>query len=236
MEKDELFEIWKEGNESLLSKENINKAMIEKILSTKTHKNNWSLNFNLVFYFFLQLINIALISANIAGYFSNKVLFPVLIVLQAFSVGFLLYGIYLFYKFREINKYSDNLSSLISRQLRYIKTSYEIWLLIIAFSSLVLIYNLGFLVDNDNGQYHIYHKDVFIIVSIAVFLFIYGTQKIASSLLTRTLKANLTDLRNSILEESVRLEKSRKKYKWVWIVLFLIFTLTLIAGIIKLKS
>lgn len=233
MKKDELFDIWNSGNDSLFHEQKIDKAMIEKSLSGKTKKTTRYFNFNIIFYASIQLVNIALLSINLMGYKNNMAIFWTLIILLALSVGFLVFGIDLYYKFRETNKFSDSLINLINKQLHLINVSYEVWMLIVAFSSLILIFNASIIVDYNNGYYPINHVNVFVITLIAVFLFIYFTQKVASSFLTKSLKANLNDLRNGILDETNRIERKRKKFKWIGYILVIILIFILILGILK---
>jgi hypothetical protein len=233
MAKDDLINIWNEGNVDLFKNNKIDKAMIENYLNTQTLKTSKHFSFNIIFHWFLQLTNVILVSMNLFGYKNNPLMFWVLILMQILSVGFLLYGIGIFYRFRDIYNFSDTLMNLLNKQLRYIRTYYEAWLIIISLSTLILIFNLGLIVDYNNGYYPINNKAMFIVVSIGVFLFIYGVQKIASFFYSRTLKAYLVDLRKGILEESNRIEKNRKKLRWLFIVLAIIFTLTFLAGLFK---
>ena len=190
--------------------------------------------FNLIFYFLFQLAGFSLVSTNLFGYRENPIIFPVLIVMLIATLFFLLYGIYLYIRFREINKFSDSILNMINKQLHFFKTLYEVWLWFMAISNLVIIFNLGLLVDYTDGTYRIYNKEVFIIVNIAVLIFIYLSQKASSIFFTGKLKANLKDLKAGALEESIRLEKRIKKLKWIWIVVFILLLAIFVAGIMKL--
>jgi hypothetical protein len=170
---------------------------------------------------------------NLAGYINNPVMIWALVPQLILSIGILIFGITVFYKLKVINNYSDTLSNLINKQLRFIKTDYEIWMVITSFSLLILIFAVNIFVDNDNGHYFIYNKIKYVIINIAVFLFIYGIQKFSSIFQFRALKIYLSDLKSGILDESIGLEKNRKKYKWLLVVIAIILTITAIFGVMK---
>jgi hypothetical protein len=64
------------------------------------------------------------------------------------------------------------------------------------------------------------------------FLFIYGTQKATSLLGLRKLKAYLSDLQQGVLDSSERIERSKKRYLWLWVAVFLLLTAFLVFGIL----
>ena len=229
-----MIDIWNEGNSDLFKDNKIDKAMIERTLNSRTQKTSRYFNFNIIFYWFLHLANVILVSMNLVGYRNNLTMCRVLILMQVLSVGFLLYGIGIFSRHRDIHNFSDKLMNLLNKQLQYIRTYYEAWLVFIALSTLILIFNICLIVDYNNGYYPINNKTMFIGVSIGVFLFIYGVQKITSYYYSRTLKAYLVDLRKGIMDESIRIEKNKKKLRWIFLVLFVIFTITFLLGLLKI--
>jgi len=233
MERDDLINIWKEGNENIFKNQEINKDMITNYLSKKTLVTSRYFTFNILFYCFIQLASIILISMNLAGYINNTVMIWALIPQLIVSIGILAFGVSIFYKLKVINNFSDTLSNLINKQLRFIKTDYEIWLVLTSFSLLILIFAVNIFIDNDNGHYYIYNKIKYVVINIAVFLFIYGIQKFSSVFQLRALKTYLSDLKSGILDESIGMEKNRKKYKWLLIVIAIILNIIAIAGFMK---
>lgn len=232
MKQDDLINIWQEGNEQLFGEKKTDKKMITQYLNEKTLKGTRSVNLNILFYGAIQLANIILLSMNLSGYANNPAMIWILIIQLVVTIGILVYGIDIFYKFREINNYSDSLGKLIGKQLRFFKRPYEIWLILSSISALILMTNLNLFIDNDNGTYAINNKAVFVGVSLAALLFIYGSQKIASLHSLRSLRAYLDDLQKGVLDQSERLERSKKKYLWFWVVLALLLTASMVAGIV----
>jgi hypothetical protein len=232
MKKDELIHMWQEGNDRMFRDKKTDKDMITKYLSEKTLKGNRNINFNLLFYGAVQVANIILLSMNLAGYMNNPSMMWILIPQLVITIGILVFGIDVFYKFREINNYSDSLRNLIQKQLWFYRKPYELWLVLASVSAIILITNLNLYVDNDNGSYVINNKAIFVGITLLAFLFIYGTQKATSLLGLRKLKAYLSDLQQGVLDSSERMERSKKRYLWLWVAVFLLLTATLVFGIL----
>ena len=232
MKKDELIHMWQEGNDRMFMDEKTDKDMITKYLSEKTLKGNRNINFNLIFYGAIQLANIILLSMNLAGYMNNSAIMWILIPQLIFTIGTLVFGIDVFYKFREINNYSDSLQNLIQKQLWFYRKPYELWLILASISAIILISNLNLYVDNDKGSYVINNKAMYVVVTLMAFLIIYGTQKATSLLGLRKLKAYLSDLQQGVLDSSEGMERFKKRYLWLWVAVFLLLTASLVFGIL----
>jgi hypothetical protein len=149
------------------------------------------------------------------------------------TIGIMIFGMDLFYKFREINNYSKSTQRLVHQQLRFFRGPYEWWLLLTSVSAIILITNLNMYVDNDNGTYHIYRKAMYAGVTVGVFLFIYLSQKLASYWSLRSMKAYLSDLNKGVLDQTRKLEGLNKRLIWLFVVIFLLLTASMIFGIIQ---
>jgi hypothetical protein len=233
MKKDELIRMWQEGSDRLFRDEKTEKEMITQYLNEKTLKDNRGIIFNLIFYGLIQVANIILISMNLAGFLNNPSVIWLLISLLAITIGILVFGMDVYFKFREINNYSDSLQNLIKKQLRFYRRPYEIWLILASVSAIILISNVNLYIDNDNGTYVINNKLLFVVVNCGVFLFVYIGLKATSLLGLRKLKAYLSDLQSGTLDQSVRMERSQKRFLWLWVVLFMVLLATMIMGLLK---
>ena len=233
MKKDELIRMWQEGSDRLFRDEKTEKEMITQYLNEKTLKGNRSIIFNLIFYGMIQVANIILISMNLAGFLNNPPVIWLLISLLAITIGTLVFGMDVFYKFREINNYSDSLQNLIQKQLWFFRRPYEIWLILAAVSVIILSTNINLYIDNENGTYVIHNKVLYGGITFGVFLFIYGALKLTSLLGLRKLKAYLSDLQAGTLDQSSRMEQTQKRYLWLWVLLFVILVATLILGMLR---
>lgn len=232
MKKDVLISMWEEGSDRIFRNEKTDKEMITKYLNEKTLRGSRNIQFYLVFYGFIQVANIILLSMNLAGFLNNQAMIWILGSLLAINIGILFFTVDVFYKLREINNYSDSLQSLINKQLWFYRKPYEIWLVLASVSAIILISNVNLFVDNNNGSYVIHNKVLFVGVTIGAMLFIYGTQKLASLYGLRRLKAYLVDFRQGGLNQTSRLERSQRKYLWLWIAVFILLTISLIFGVL----
>ena len=232
MKNDELIHMWQEGNDQMFRDEKTDRDMITQYLSEKTLKGNRSIKLNLIIYGAVQVANIILLSMNLAGYQNSQSIIWILISQLAITIGILIFSMDLFYKFREINNYSDSLQNLIQKQLWFFRRPYEIWLVLASLSAIILITNVNMFVDNDNGTYLINNKVMYVGVTVAALLFIYGIQKATSLLGLRRLKAYLADLQQGALDQSERMERSKRRYLWLWLAVFLLLTASLVFGIL----
>ena len=232
MKKDELITLWQDGNDRMFRKEETDKDMITKYLNEKTLKGTRSINFNLIFYGMIQVANIILLSMNLVGYMNNSAMIWIMITQLAITIGILAFGMDIYYKLREINNYSDSLQNLINRQLWFYRRPYEVWLILASVSAIILMTNVNLYIDNDNGSYVINNRIMFVGVTLGALLFIYGTQKIASLFGLRNLKVYLADLQRGTLDQSERRERSRRQFLWLWVVIFLLLSASLVFGIL----
>ena len=225
--------MWQKGSERLFSDKKTDKAMITQYLSEKTLKGNRSIHFNLIFYALIKVANLILLSMNLEGYSNNRSIIWILIAQLVFTIGALVYGLHVFYRFKEINNYSDSLASLIQKQLRFFRRPYEIWLLLASVSAIILMINLNLYIDNDQGSYVIHNKALFAGITLVAFLFIYGSLKAVSLLGLRRLKAYLADLQAGVLNQSERIERARKRQLWLWVLVCILLTVSLVFGLLK---
>ncbi len=225
--------LWEKGNESMFGEEKIDRTMIEKYLNEKTLKGSTGMKFNIIFYWFIQVTNLILLSMNLAGYAGNPAMIWILIPQVVVTVGIMLFGMDIYYKLREINNYSESIHRLIELQLQFYKRPYELWLMLTSVSAIILMTNVNFLIDNIDGTYPIYHIGVFAGVTVAAFLFIYGTQKLAYLRGIRSLKMYLSDLQAGTLDQTSRAERMKKRFLWLYVALFLLLLTSVIFGIFK---
>jgi hypothetical protein len=231
--KDELIKIWKKGDDLMFRDKKTDKTMIMQYLNEKTLKGTRSINFNIVFYGAVQVANLVLLFMNLAGYMNNTVMIWILIPMLLFTIGSLVYGIDIFNRFREINNYSESLHLLITRQLRFFRSPYEWWLILSSISVVILTVNINLFIDNTNGTYAVNNKVLFYGIIFGLLLFIYGSLKITSLFSLRSVKAYLSDLEKGALDQSMQLEKSKKKLTWVYVSIMILLTASLILGILK---
>lgn len=236
MELDKLTGIWEKGNDSISKKNKLSKDMIISIISEKNRKTVSFLNFNLLFYWGMQIVNLMLISMNLMGYRQNSVLFWVLVGQLVYTFPVMIYGIYIYIKNREINNFSENLMKVLERQMHFFKSHYEVWLLVIAFSTLILIFNINIILDNKDGHYLINNVNLYAVMYVLVFLIVYLIQKKASSWRFKAIKANLNDLHAGNIDPCEKFEKTKKRFFWIWVIIATILLMLFLLGTFKAMS
>ena len=229
---DELINIWKTGDDLMFRDEKTDKAMITQYLNDQTLKGSRSIKSNILFYWFIQVGNLILISLNIAGYLNNPSMVWILVPQLVLSIGILMYGMDVFYKLREINNYSESLLNLITKQQRFFKKPYELWMVLSSISAVILMTNVNFYVDNINGYYTINNKLMFTGVTLLALLLIYGTQKVISMRRLKSLKAYLADLQQGVLDQTGQLALQKKRHVWLWVAVFILLSTFLVIGIL----
>ena len=236
MENNDLIQIWKEGNQEILKNRRFERSELEAFLKPKISKTTLSLNFNIFVYIAAQLAAMVLIGFDLYGYRSNPVMLKVLITMFIVCSSFFGYGVFLLSYIWQINHGDFDLVTTINRKLKVYRTHYEAWMWIGAVSSLFLIFALTTLIDNDRGTYHINRPVFFAMVCLLILLFIYGIQKIAQFIAVRQIRVYLADLQNDALEGSCWLEETKKRRLIIALILFIIFTIIFIWGIIRALS
>jgi len=235
MENNNLIETW-EQKKHVPENEKLDNKMISDYLKPKVSKVIWTFNFNLVFYLAALLASVILLSMNLYGYRANPVMLAVESGLLLLTLIFLGYGIFIFMKIREINNFSKDLHELLESKIKFLRFHYEIWLIITAFVVWILSFALNTLVDNQDGFYRINKVGVFIVVSLTMLLFIYGAQKVSAEVSLRNLRAILSDLEASCLDQTEIIALKRKKLRWIYFAGIILLTVLVILGVLKALS
>ena len=236
MENGDLIRIWNEGNQEILKDRRFERSELEAFLKPKVSKATLSLNLNIFVYMAVQLAAMVLIGFDLYGYRSNPVMLKVLIPMFIVCSFFFSYGVFLLSYIWQFNRGDFDLVTAINRKLKAYRRHYEAWMWIGAVSSLFLSFALNTLIDNDQGTFRINRPVFFAVICLLVIFFIYGVQKIAQFIAVRQIRVYLSDLQNDALEGSHRLEKAKRKYLVVYLIIAIILTITFIWGIIKATS
>jgi hypothetical protein len=236
MENNDLIKIWKEGNQEMLKNRRFERTELEAFLKPKVGKATLNLNLNILVYMAAQLAAMVLMGFDLYIYRSNPVMLTALIPMFILCSSFFGYGVFLLSYIWQGNRGQFDLITAINRKLKVYRTHYEAWMWIGAVTCLFLVFGLNTLIDNDQGTYRINRPVFFAVICLLVILFIYGTQKIAQFFAIRQIRIYLTDLQNNVLEGSCRIEETKKLKLIIFIVLFVILTITFIWGLIRAYS
>ena len=233
MENNDLQKIWKEGNKKMLDDMKLERSELEVFLKPRINKATLSLNLNVLTYMAAQVAAMVLIGFNFYGYRSNNMMLGVLVVMLAVNAGAFGYGVFILKRIWELRDVNVGLMDAIKRKLRLYRMDYELWMWLGSVSTIILIFALCFLVDNEGGVYRINKPFVVTGITLGVLFFIYFTQKAAQFMAVGEMKAYLKDLENEALDESRRLARRKKWYAVFVVIIFVVLTITFILGIIK---
>ena len=233
MENNDIVKIWKEGNKEMLKNRRFERSELEAFLKSKVGKATLNLNLNILVYMAAQLAAMVLMGFDLYIYRSNPVMLTALIPMFILCSSFFGYGVFLLSYIWQVNRGRFDLITAINRKLKVYRTHYEAWMWIGAVTCLFLVFALNTLTDNDQGTYRINRPVFFTVISLLVILFIYGTQKITQFFAIKQIRVYLTDLQNDVLEGSCRIEETRKQKLIIFVILFIILTITFIWGLIR---
>jgi hypothetical protein len=236
MENNGLINVWEEGNDKLLKKEKLMETEIRTYLQPGIRKATFNLQVNLWLFNLVQLANIVLISMNFPGYSSNINMMVILSGMLLVSLFILFYGLYIFHRYRMTDLTAGSLTEALAKKIRFMNHSYEAWLLMIPLSAIFLALSLNFLVDNMGGVYPVYHPWAIVGGFTGMYVFIYGAQRIAYLFSFRQLKIYLSDLENQVTEGSRRIQRMRRKYFWLFLVIGILLLAALVLSALKAKS
>lgn len=235
MENNNFINIW-EQNKHVPENEKFESTMITNYLKPKVSKVSWTFSFNLIFYLLALLASIVILSMNLYGYRTNPVMLAVELGLLFLSLIFLGYGVFIFMKIREINNFSKDLHELLVSKLKFLRFHYEIWLIITAIVVYILSFALNTLVDNQDGFYRINKVGFFVVISVAMLVFIYAVQKISAEVSLHNLKVFLTVLETSDMTQTENIEQKKRKLRWIYLAAIILLTAMLILGVVKMLS
>ncbi len=179
----------------------IDDKSLEKYLKPRIRKSNLTYYFNMVLYLFFLLGGIIILNFNISGYKLNLAMSYFIYSMLFVNSCFLLFGVFLITYFYRLNKFNIDLLSLLNKQLRFISTFYEIWIIIIPYAILTFSFSFTILIDNQNGEFPVSNKLNVIGIHAIIYLILYGLNKLANYFQKRPILAFLEELKSDLSEK-----------------------------------
>jgi hypothetical protein len=228
MTEDIIQEIWDEGR---AQKGELSIQEIEQALRPDVRRQSFAIRMYIWIWLVILLGTLVMDALNIVGYSGNPVMLTTHVGLTLLGVAFVIYGIQLLREIRIMERADESLIALLQRRLRFYRTKFEIWNLIMACTLVLLSFAVSTYIDNDKGHYRINRVEIFIIVSVMQFAFMYGINKIAQYPIRKEMKIFLSDLEENAMEGTQTLVVFRKRWR-IWVVVFLVIgTVLLLFGI-----
>lgn len=235
MNNDDLIKIWENNSQDSSNiNHKISKEMIENYLKPKISNLYLSFNISIVVTLAAFIAGIVVFSINTYIYRGNPAMFKLELGFLLLSMLFFIYGIFIFMKLREINNFSKSLIELIGSKIKFIKSHYEAWLVVLSVGMMILVFGVNTLADNQNGTYKINDVTSYVFVNLFVFGFVYLINKISAYTSIQKMKLYLSDLQLGAIENSKNDEIVNKKRTWIFICVAVIVTVVIVLGILKL--
>lgn len=228
MKNDIIQEIWERDQ---TPKKEITMQEIELAMRPSIRRQNFT--FKLFIWIWLLIIfsTTVLNGMNIAGYAINPSMLMVQIALTLVTLIIAIYGIQLIIELNVIERGDESLLALLKRRLKFYRSKYEIWNLMMAAMLCIFSFAVTSYIDNQEGIYRINQPIVFYGVTLLQFIFMYGSLKVAQYPVLKEIKIFLNDLESQALEGTQKLVQMKKRWRrWV-IILAIVGFLFLLFGI-----
>lgn len=230
MKEDIIQEIWDRGKSQ---KRELSVNEIEHALRPHARRQSFAIRIYIWIWLVILLGTLVMDTLNIAGYSVNPVMQMAQIGLTFVAAIFGVYGIYLLRELNIIDRADESMIAFLKRLLRFYRTKFEIWNLVMSCTLVLLSFAVTSYVDNDNGYYRINRVEIFIIFSAMQFAFMYGINKIAQYPFRREMKIIMSDLEANLVDETQTIPALRKRWR-IWAIIFsIIGTALLLYGIWK---
>jgi hypothetical protein len=228
MSEDIIQEIWDKGKSQ---KRDLSVQEIEQALRPDVRRQSLAIRMFIWIWLVVLPGTFVLNVLNIVGYLGNSVMLLTQIGLALLAVAFWIYGTHLLREIRVMDRADESLIVLLKRRVRFYRTKFEIWNVMMAATLVLLTFAVTTYIDNENGHYRINRVGIFIIVSAMQFAFMYGINKIAQYPIRKEMKIFLSDLEANVMEGTQTLVVFRKRWR-VWLtVFFIIGVILLLLGI-----
>lgn len=228
MSNDIIQDIWNKGK---TPKKELSVQEIEEALRPFTRRQSFSIRVYLWLWLAIMVGTLVLDVFNIVEYSVNPTMMVVQIGLTLLIVLFGAYGVYLLREVRIIDRADESMLTMLRRLLRFYRTKFEIWNLMMGATLVLLTFAVTSRADNDNGHYQINNVGMFILVSALQAAFVYLINKVAQYPFRKEMKIIMSDLEANVVEGTQTIPGLRKHWRLWAAILFIIGTILLLLGI-----
>lgn len=204
---------------------------IEQAIKPGLNRQNFT--FRLFIWIWLCIIFTTMVlgGMNITGYAINPPMLISHILLTLISLIFAIYGIHLLSELNVIDRADESLLTVLKRKLRFYRSKYEIWNLMMAAMIPLLSFAVTTYIDNQDGIYRINKPFVFFGITLAQFIFGYVIIKVAHYPVLKEIKIFLADLESQVIDGTQCLPKMRRHWRRWGIIFAIVAILLLVWGI-----
>ena len=215
MKKDIIQDIWEKGKSQ---KKEISMQDIEQAIKPSIRRQTFTFKLNIWIWLLIIFAIMVLDGMNIAGYTVNPPMLITQLILTLIAVIFGVYGIHLLSELNIIERSDESIVPLLKRRLRFYRSKYEIWILMMAAMIPLLSFAINSYIDNQNGIYRINQPLVFFGVSLMQFIFGYSIFKLGHYPVVKEIKVSLSDLESQVLDGTQLLGEMKIRWRrWGYI-------------------
>jgi hypothetical protein len=233
MEKPDLHLLWQKGQKKITGNQKLSKMEIETYIKPRVKKSSAVVKINLFFYTIIAFAVFIILALNSIYFITNPVVLTVNAIGMIISAFIIYYGWYSYKQFNGTESGIHDLSVELHNKIEFYSRIYERWMWIIPTLTLLLIFAVGTMIDNENGTYRINKPLLFISINVIIFMGIYLINKVSHLFWLREIKDYLSDVDNQLMEGTLKIESRKKKYFWLIFLVFILLTVFFIGGIIK---
>jgi hypothetical protein len=233
MEKPDLHKLWQKGQQKIIGNQKLSKMEIEAYIKPRVKRSTFSIKFNLIFYTILAFASLIILVVNSLFYITDPVFLVVNAIGIILSAYIVYYGVYSYQQMRETEGGSGDLSLELQKKIDFYRNIYGKWTWFIPILTLILIFALGTLVDNQDGTYKINNPLLYAGINVVIFLGIYLVNKVSHDFWLKDIKSYLKDIENQLMEGTLEIESRKRRFAWLIFLIFIVLTAMFIWGIIR---
>jgi hypothetical protein len=233
MEKPDLRKLWQKGQQKITGNQKLSKMEIEAYIKPRVKRSTFGIKFNLIFYTILAFASLIILILNSLFYITDPVILVVNAIGIILSAYIVYYGGYSYKQMRETEGGSGDLSLELQKKIDFYRRIYGKWTWFIPILTLILIFALGSLIDNQDGTYKINKPFIYVIINGVIFFGIYLVNKISHDFWLKDIKSYLQDIENQLMEGTLEIESRKRRFAWLIILIFILLTAMFIWGIIR---
>ena len=231
MDLDRLKNSWVKSKKRIEETTHFSKKEMETIIKKQTDKATHGLSRIFMMGMVVQASALLIQVANLARFSANNELMLLIIISIVLIVPALYYSYNRWHALRSADYETLSLAESLKRKIEFFKISYNKWLLAFAASFIILLWSINMLAG-DFTSISSFNK-MYAIVYTAAFLLIYFSYRFAHARYLKEYEISLNDLGG---EQLTDLRKENLKFRRFKLILVILLSLALIAGLILALS
>lgn len=221
--------LWKSADDQISPNESLDADAVERAIANQSIGISSKMLKSIRLGITTLSICVALFGYNAYGYAGNDLIFTLSISCLMLSPILL---VFLFYQYRKLSKIDQaglSLRDILVSKIDYFKRSLYLVHHTIAMGTVLLIFALNLMADNNGGNYYVSNIWLNIGLEVIVYVCVVMVLRLSHSLYLKQYKNALSDLEKTKLTE---MDAELRKHRWIRLILLTIALLLVMAGLI----